>query len=71
MFDEVGQCGQEFRSISAVDRAMIAAQRQVQDRHDSNGAGIVDRLGPRRADRQDGALRRVDDRVELLDPIRA
>ena len=68
MFDQRRQCRKEARAVCAVDRPMIAAERQMQHRDDSDRTGVIDRLWTRGTHREDCALRRIDDRVELLDP---
>src|SRR5581483_1039382 len=71
-FQIVLDSGEKLRSGRAIKHAMIARQRDGEDACKRNPAvGFFDRLPPRRADRKDGGVRRIDDRGKFAHAIHA
>src|SRR5262252_7919400 len=62
---------QEASAHRAVHHAVVARDRHLHPAADPDLAMIGDRLLDHRAHRQDGALRRIDDRGKLLDVVHA
>src|SRR5258707_2754172 len=71
VFDELPEGGEELRADRAVDNAVIARQSAGHHRRDRELPVLDDRARLAGADREDAALRRVDDRFELEDAIHA
>ena len=65
IFDQLLEGGQELGADRAVDDAVIDRERAGHHRRDRERAVLHDRALLAGADRQDAALRRVDDGREL------
>src|SRR3984885_7318450 len=71
-FDQDLDGRQQFRAQRAIEHAMVAGQRQAQHADKGNATvGLLDRLPPRRADRENGRVRRIDDGGEFADAMHA
>src|SRR5215510_6694641 len=72
IFDQASERSKELGPERAVDDTMIAGKRH---RHHARKANAtirsLDRLPPRRADRQNGRMRRIDNRRELTHAVHA
>src|ERR1700722_8222828 len=67
LLEDAAQCIQPVRPDDAVDHAMIAGQRHVERCNGTRLSGSYDYARPSGADRQNGAMRRIDDGGEALD----
>src|SRR5262245_29205886 len=64
--------GEELATEGAVDHAVIAGERHRHDADEGDAAvRALDRLAARGSDREDGRLRRIDDRGELSHSVHA
>ncbi len=70
--DQALECGKKLGAERAVDHTVIARQCHRHDADEGDGAAFaLHRLPPRRPDRQDGGLRRIDDGGKLPHAVHA
>ena len=71
MLDQVCKSSKKAPAVGTVNGTVVAAEREVNDRNSAQRSIVVDRFWVRGANRQDRALRWIDDCVELLDAVAA